>query len=57
VTESSVLLVYSYPDKQFVAEKRLEVFKVCINTVPTEVLQNMENLKANINLCEKLADN
>lgn len=38
-------------------QKQVEIFRRCLNTIPNEVLQNLENLKVNIEICDKLIKN
>ena len=50
-----VLSVFNYQNKKFSTEKRLQIFKTCINTVDPDVLRNYQALRANIELCDKLS--
>lgn len=51
-----VIFISNYHEKKYSTEKRLQIFRICIDTVDNDVLKNYQALQVNIELCEKMSN-
>lgn len=57
VALAGVYLLFTFQDKQIVANRQFAVFEICMNTIREEVLRDAGALKANLAICKEISQN